>query len=216
MPSATRVMSFLACRIRGFDAIMELLDRDPAGLTKLSRCTLTPLIQAVLDRQGTIDRMSPDGFTAFFNAPLDDSQHASHACECALAIMLALEKANRRLEHAIVRRRADGTGRYRYRRQHGSGHRRRFRHRPAAAFHGGGPREPARVRTRAVVRRLRNVDPRRRIRRARPPKANSRSSKSTRSDQDRRPRAASRACRHAGVARQSEIPCAQSLPRAHL
>ena len=101
MPSAARVLSFVACRIRGFDAIVESLDCDPAGLTKLSRCTLTPLIQAVLDRQGTIDRMTPDGFTAFFNAPLEDNKHASHACECALAIMLALEKANRDLEHAV-------------------------------------------------------------------------------------------------------------------
>jgi adenylate cyclase len=100
LSSATRVMSFLACRIRGFDAIADSLDRDPGGLTKLTRCTLTPLTQAVLDRQGTIDRMTPDGFTAFFNAPLDDSQHASHACECGLAMMQGLEKANRRLEHA--------------------------------------------------------------------------------------------------------------------
>jgi adenylate cyclase len=100
MPSATRMLSFVVCRIRGFEAIAESLDRDPAGLTKLSRCTLTPLVEAALDRQGTIDRMTPDGFTTFFNAPLDDKKHASHACECALAIMLALEKANRDLEHA--------------------------------------------------------------------------------------------------------------------
>jgi adenylate cyclase len=100
LTSASRIMTFLACRIRGFDTIMEMLARDPAGLTKLTRCTLTPLTQAVLDRQGTIDRMTPDGFTAFFNAPLDDSHHASHACECALAMMQALEKANRALEHA--------------------------------------------------------------------------------------------------------------------
>ena len=99
LASATRVMSFLACRIRGFDTIMDSLDRDPAVLTKLTRVTLTPLIDAVLERHGTIDRMTPDGFVAFFNAPLEDNQHASHACECALAMMLALEKANRALEH---------------------------------------------------------------------------------------------------------------------
>jgi adenylate cyclase len=97
---ATRIMSFVACRIRGFDSIAESLQGDPAGLTKLTRCTLTPLTQAVFDRQGIIDRMSPDGFTAFFNAAIDDNQHASHACECALAMMQALEKANRVLEHA--------------------------------------------------------------------------------------------------------------------
>lgn len=100
LTSVARVMSFLACRIRGFESIVESLNGDPAGLTKLARCTLTPLIQVVLDRHGTIDSMSPDGFTAFFNAPLDDSQHASHACECALALLQALEKANRALEHA--------------------------------------------------------------------------------------------------------------------
>jgi adenylate cyclase len=100
LTSSMRVMTFLACRIRGFDAIMDMLGKDPDGLTKLARCTLTPLTNAVLDRHGTIDRMSPDGFTAFFNAPLDDDRHASHACECALAMMQALEKANRRLEHA--------------------------------------------------------------------------------------------------------------------
>jgi adenylate cyclase len=97
---AARVMSFLACRIRGFDAIAESLKGDPAGLIKLTRCTLTPLTQAVFDRQGMIDRMSPDGFAAFFNAPIDDNRHASHACECALAMMQALERANRALEHA--------------------------------------------------------------------------------------------------------------------
>jgi adenylate cyclase len=100
LTSATRVMSFLACRIRSFGAIVDSLDSDPATLTKITRCTLTPLTQSVLDRQGTIDRMTPDGFTAFFNAPLDDSRHASHACECALAMMQALEKANRVLEQA--------------------------------------------------------------------------------------------------------------------
>ena len=100
LTSTNRVMSFLACRIRGFDTIVDSLDRDPLALTTLARCTLTPLTQAVLDHHGTIDRMTPDGFTAFFNAPLEDSKHAAHACECALAMMLALEKANRALEHA--------------------------------------------------------------------------------------------------------------------
>ena len=99
LSSVTRVMSFLACRIRGFDTIMDALDSDPGVLTKLTRVTLTPLVNAVLERHGTIDRMTPDGFTAFFNAPLEDNQHASHACECALAMILALEKVNRALEH---------------------------------------------------------------------------------------------------------------------
>ena len=103
--AATRTMSFLACRIRSFDAIAGSLAVDPAALMRLSRCAMTPLIQAVLERRGTIDRMMPDGFTAFFNAPLDDADHAVHACECALSMMQVLEKVNRALEHALS---ADG------------------------------------------------------------------------------------------------------------
>jgi len=97
--AATRTMSFLACRIRSFDAIAGSLTADPAALTRLSRCAMTPLTQAVLERKGTIERMTPDGFTAFFNAPLDDPDHAVHACESALSMMQALEKVNRTLDH---------------------------------------------------------------------------------------------------------------------
>jgi adenylate cyclase len=32
---------------------------------------------------GTIDRLTADGFAAFWNAPLDDADHALHACEAA-------------------------------------------------------------------------------------------------------------------------------------
>jgi len=103
--AATRTMSFLACRIRSFDAIAGSLAVDPAALMRLSRSAMAPLIQAVLERRGTIDRMMPDGFTAFFNAPLDDADHAVHACECALSMMQVLEKVNRALEHALS---ADG------------------------------------------------------------------------------------------------------------
>ena len=98
--SAARTLTFLNCRIRGFDSIVESLKGDPSALTRLTRCALTPLTQAVLDKQGTIDRVAADGFSAFFNAPLDDEHHATHACECALAMLQALEKANRALEHA--------------------------------------------------------------------------------------------------------------------
>ena len=50
---------------------------------------LTPLIDQALAHGGTIDRLTADGFAAFWNAPLDDADHALHACEAAngMAIM---------------------------------------------------------------------------------------------------------------------------------
>lgn len=66
---------------------------------------MTPMAQAVLDRHGTVDRVIPGELTAFFNAPLDDPQHAIHACGSALSMMEALEKVNRKLEMGV---RADG------------------------------------------------------------------------------------------------------------
>ena len=44
---------------------------------------MTPLLDQALAHGGTIDRLTADGFAAFWNAPLDDADHALHACEAA-------------------------------------------------------------------------------------------------------------------------------------
>ena len=54
---------------------------DPAGFTRLTEKVLTPLIDQALAHGGTIDRLTADGFAAFWNAPLEDGEHALHACE---------------------------------------------------------------------------------------------------------------------------------------
>ena len=102
----TRNMTFLVCRIRGFAKIVDSFASDPEGLSRLARRALTPMVQAVHDRGGTIDRIVPGGLTAFFNAPLDDPDHAIHGCECALSILNSMEKVNRVLEQG---RHPDGT-----------------------------------------------------------------------------------------------------------
>jgi adenylate cyclase len=99
-------MSFLTCRVRGFDELVESFAGDPEGLARLTRHVMTPIAQAVLDRHGTVDHVIPGELTAFFNAPLDDPQHAVHVCGAALAMMEALEKVNRTLEMGV---RTDGT-----------------------------------------------------------------------------------------------------------
>jgi adenylate cyclase len=102
----TRTMTYLVCNMRGYSELADSFATDPAGFARLTRRVLTPLAQAVLDRRGTIDRVSPGGLTAFFNAPLEDPEHAIHACEAALRMTEALDGINRALENE---RRPDGT-----------------------------------------------------------------------------------------------------------
>lgn len=53
------------------------------------KTVLTPLIDLVLARGGTLDRVTADGFAAYWNAPLEDGDHAPHACDAAEAMAKA-------------------------------------------------------------------------------------------------------------------------------
>jgi adenylate cyclase len=47
-----------------------------------------------MERRGTIDKYIGDAIMAFWNAPLDDTEHAKHACEAALTMIERLEVVN--------------------------------------------------------------------------------------------------------------------------
>ncbi len=89
-------MTFLFTDIRGFTTIAERLGAEE--LTRFLNSFLTPMTQVVLDRRGTIDKYIGDCIMAFWNAPLEDLQHARHACEAALAMRRALAGWNREHE----------------------------------------------------------------------------------------------------------------------
>ena len=93
----TRELTIMFCDIRGFTPIAESFRADPQGLTKLINRALTPLSQQVLDHRGTIDKYIGDCVMAFWNAPIDDAEHATHACDCALGMMDALVALNQEL-----------------------------------------------------------------------------------------------------------------------
>jgi len=47
-----------------------------------------------MDTRGTVDKYMGDAIMAFWNAPLDDEDHAKHACEAALKMKEAMEEFN--------------------------------------------------------------------------------------------------------------------------
>lgn len=78
-----RECSYLVCGVRGLPELGAGFRDDPATFTRVMRQILSPLMDQVLAHGGTIDRLTADGFAAFWNAPLDDPSHAIHACEAA-------------------------------------------------------------------------------------------------------------------------------------
>ncbi|MBF0167424.1 MAG: adenylate/guanylate cyclase domain-containing protein [Alphaproteobacteria bacterium] len=89
-------MTLLFCDVRGFTTISEQFDAQ--GLTRLINRFLTPMTDVILAHQGTIDKYMGDCIMAFWNAPEDDAQHASHACESALIMKERLVVLNDDLE----------------------------------------------------------------------------------------------------------------------
>ncbi|MCC7050117.1 MAG: adenylate/guanylate cyclase domain-containing protein [Alphaproteobacteria bacterium] len=90
----TREMSFLFSDVHGFTAIAEEYKSDPQALTRLINRLLTPMTERIQARRGTIDKYMGDCVMAFWNAPLDDKEHALHACEAALDMLRALDALN--------------------------------------------------------------------------------------------------------------------------
>ena len=100
----TRDMTLLFSDVRGFTTISEGLDAEE--LTRFLNSLFTPLSNIILDEQGTIDKFMGDAVMAFWNAPLDDSNHPSHACSAALRMMGEMAGLNERW-----RREAEAKGR---------------------------------------------------------------------------------------------------------
>ena len=89
-----RDMTLLFSDVRGFTTISEGLDAEE--LTHFLNTLFTPLSNIILEEQGTIDKFMGDAVMAFWNAPLDDPEHASHACSAALRIMRGMPALNAR------------------------------------------------------------------------------------------------------------------------
>jgi adenylate cyclase len=93
-----REMTIMFSDVRGFTTISESYKHDPQGLTTLMNRFLTPLTNAILARKGTIDKYMGDAIMAFWNAPLEDSEHQLNACEAAVDMLDRIELLNKQRE----------------------------------------------------------------------------------------------------------------------
>jgi adenylate cyclase len=88
-----RPMTILFCDLRGFATFAEGV--DARALTSFLNSFLSPMTEIVIAHKGTIDRYLGDGIMAFWNAPLDDPDHAKNAVRAAQAMRRKLVELNR-------------------------------------------------------------------------------------------------------------------------
>lgn len=90
----SRELSIMFTDVRGFTTISEHYGKDVQGLTKIMNRYMTAMTQKILENNGTLDKYIGDAQMAFWNAPLDDKEHAKNAVRTGLAMLNDLEKFN--------------------------------------------------------------------------------------------------------------------------
>lgn len=88
----TRELSVLFCDLRSFSRISEGL--SASELTAFMNAYLTPMTDAILACDGTIDKYIGDAILAFWNAPLDIPRHHAKAVTAALTMRAELSTFN--------------------------------------------------------------------------------------------------------------------------
>lgn len=89
-----RELSIMFTDVRGFTSISEHYGKNVQGLTMIMNRYMTAMTQAILDNDGTLDKYIGDAQMAFWNAPLDDPNHAKNAVKTALQMLKRLDTFN--------------------------------------------------------------------------------------------------------------------------
>jgi adenylate cyclase len=93
-------ITVMFCDIRGFTSMSESLvqefgpRRGAEELANIINEFLTPTTEIIMERKGTIDKYIGDATMAFWNAPLDDPDHAKNAVAAAQAMRAKLVELN--------------------------------------------------------------------------------------------------------------------------
>jgi adenylate cyclase len=87
-----RLMTIMFCDIRGFTTLSEGMTSHELG--QLINEFLTPMTEIIMEYKGTIDKYIGDCIMAFWNAPLDDPDHAKNAVAAAQGMRRKLIELN--------------------------------------------------------------------------------------------------------------------------
>ena len=98
----TRELSIMFTDVRGFTTISEHYGADVQGLTQIMNRYMTAMTAKILENEGTLDKYIGDAQMAFWNAPLDDANHAKHAVKTALEMLGDLERFNKEISQEGV------------------------------------------------------------------------------------------------------------------
>ncbi len=85
-----RELTIFFSDLEGFTGISEGL--DPTELTHLLNDYLSDMTEIILDEGGTLDKYEGDAIIAFWNAPLDQPDHAQRAVRAALRCQARLSR----------------------------------------------------------------------------------------------------------------------------
>jgi adenylate cyclase len=83
-------MTVLFSDIRGFTSLSEHM--SPEKLADFINQYLSPMTQIVFEEKGTLDKYIGDAVMAFWNAPLEQPDHALRACRAAIHMLERLEE----------------------------------------------------------------------------------------------------------------------------
>ena len=90
----SRELSIMFTDVRGFTNISEHYGKDVQGLTVIMNRYMTAMTKKILENNGTLDKYIGDAQMAFWNAPLDNKNHAKDSVKTALEMMESLNEFN--------------------------------------------------------------------------------------------------------------------------
>jgi adenylate cyclase len=98
----SRELSIMFTDVRGFTTISEHYGKDVQGLTKIMNRYMTAMTAKIIENNGTLDKYIGDAQMAFWNAPLDEPNHAKMALKTALQMMESLDDFNKEIKEESI------------------------------------------------------------------------------------------------------------------